>query len=240
MILVGVWSFVAAADLEDRERARLAGRPLRLGRRDLHRLVLRLDDAELAADQHREDRWPGPAPTSASLAVRRNEVGVASRRRCQADTASITRRAGDQRREQHVRIAPEEHRVGEQRPDVVELRPARSGVDRVADRVLHPRVRGDDEHRRQRRRRARPPRCVTRCTRLGSTSQPNSHSPRNVDSRKNAARPSIASGAPNTSPTNREYADQSIPNWNSCTSPVTTPTATLISSSVPKNRVSRR
>ncbi len=40
-----------------------------------------------------------------------------------------------------------------------------------------------------------------RCTRLGSRSQPNSHSPRNVDSRKNAANPSIASGPPNTSPT---------------------------------------
>ena len=43
-----------------------------------------------------------------------------------------------------------------------------------------------------------------RCTRLGSRSQPKIHSPRNVDSRKNAARPSIASGAPNTSPTKRE------------------------------------
>ena len=54
-----------------------------------------------------------------------------------------------------------------------------------------------------------------RCTRLGSRSQPNSHSPRNVDSRKNARMPSIASGAPNTPPTNREYVDQFIPNWNS-------------------------
>ena len=31
-----------------------------------------------------------------------------------------------------------------------------------------------------------------------------------------------------------------MPNSNSCTSPVTTPTATLITSSVPKNFVSRR
>ena len=76
-----------------------------------------------------------------------------------------------------------------------------------------------------------------RWMRLGSRSQPNSHSPRNVDSRKNAARPSMASGAPNTSPTNREYADQFIPNSNSCTSPVTTPIAMLITRSVPKNRV---
>ena len=79
-----------------------------------------------------------------------------------------------------------------------------------------------------------------RWMRFGSRSQPNSHRPRNVDSRKKAARPSIASGAPNTSPTNREYADQFMPNSNSCTSPVTTPMAMLISSSVPKKRVSRR
>ena len=31
-----------------------------------------------------------------------------------------------------------------------------------------------------------------------------------------------------------------MPNWNSCTRPVTTPTAILINSSVPKKRVSRR
>ncbi len=41
-------------------------------------------------------------------------------------------------------------------------------------------------------------------------------------------------------PTSREYADQFIPNWNSCTRPVTTPIATLMTSSVPKNLVSRR
>ena len=40
-----------------------------------------------------------------------------------------------------------------------------------------------------------------RCTRRDSRSQPNTHRPRNVDSRKNAASPSIASGPPNTSPT---------------------------------------
>ena len=81
---------------------------------------------------------------------------------------------------------------------------------------------------------------VARCTRRGSLSQPNSHNPRNVDSRKNAASPSIASGAPKMFPTSREYAPQFIPNWNSCTSPVTTPIATLMTSRTPKNRVSRR
>ncbi len=43
-----------------------------------------------------------------------------------------------------------------------------------------------------------------RWIRLGRRSQPNSHRPRKVDSRKNAANPSMASGPPNTSPTNRE------------------------------------
>ena len=59
------------------------------------------------------------------------------------------RDAGDQRSEQHVEVAPHEHRVGDHAPDVGELRLA---VDhRVADRMLHPRVRGHDERRRQRR-----------------------------------------------------------------------------------------
>ena len=81
---------------------------------------------------------------------------------------------------------------------------------------------------------------VSRWTRFGSTSQPNHHSPRKVDSRKNAASPSIASGAPKTSPTKREYSDQFIPNSNSWTRPVTTPMAMLMTRMVPKNRVSRR
>jgi hypothetical protein len=42
---------------------------------------------------------------------------------------------------------------------------------------------------------------VARWTRRESLSQPKIQSPRNVDSSMNAARPSIASGAPNTSPT---------------------------------------
>ena len=42
------------------------------------------------------------------------------------------------------------------------------------------------------------------CTRRGSRSQPKIHSPRKVDSRKNASSASIASGAPKMSPTKRE------------------------------------
>ena len=39
---------------------------------------------------------------------------------------------------------------------------------------------------------------------FGSLSQPKIHRPRNVDSRKKASRPSMASGAPKMSPTNLE------------------------------------
>ena len=51
-----------------------------------------------------------------------------------------------------------------------------------------------------------------RCTSRGSRLQPKIHKPRKVDSKKKAARPSIASGAPKTSPTNREYWLQFMPN----------------------------
>ncbi len=42
---------------------------------------------------------------------------------------------------------------------------------------------------------------VARCTRLGRRPQPKIHRPRKVDSTKKASSPSIASGAPKTSPT---------------------------------------
>ncbi len=51
-----------------------------------------------------------------------------------------------------------------------------------------------------------------RCTSRGSRLQPKIHSPMNVDSKKNAIRPSNASGAPKMSPTKREYSLQFMPN----------------------------
>lgn len=69
---------------------------------------------------------------------------------------------------------------------------------------------------------------AARCRPLRTRPQPKIHTPRKVDSTKKASRPSIASGAPNTSPTKREYSLQAMPNWNSCTSPVATPTMKLI------------
>ena len=50
----------------------------------------------------------------------------------------------------------------------------------------------------------------------------------------------MARGAPKTSPTKREYSLQFMPNWNSCTIPVTTPMAKLIRNSLPKNCVAWR
>src|SRR5690606_1001185 len=78
-----------------------------------------------------------------------------------------------------------------------------------------------------------------RCTHRLSRPQPKTHSPMKVDSKKKATRPSNASGAPKMSPTNREYSLQFMPNWNSCTTPVATPSAKLIKKSLPKNLVSR-
>ena len=68
---------------------------------------------------------------------------------------------------------------------------------------------------------------AARCSFFGIRPQPKIHRPRNVDSRKNASSASIASSEPNTSPTNRAYALQARPNWNSWTSPVATPSTKL-------------
>jgi hypothetical protein len=61
-----------------------------------------------------------------------------------------------------------------------------------------------------------------------SLSLPNHHSPMKVLSRKNAMSTSRASGTPKMLPTKREYSLQFMPNWNSWTMPVTTPTAKLM------------
>ena len=78
------------------------------------------------------------------------------------------------------------------------------------------------------------------CNRGEKRSHVKIHTPMNVDSRKNARSPSSASGAPKTSPTYAEYVDQFMPNWNSCTMPVTTPIATLMTKIRPQNSVIRR
>ncbi len=71
-------------------------------------------------------------------------------------------------------------------------------------------------------------------THRGRRSLPNHHSAMKVLSRKNAISTSSASGTPKMLPTKREYSLQFMPNWNSCTIPVTTPTAKLIKKRWPK------
>ena len=58
----------------------------------------------------------------------------------------------------------------------------------------------------------------------------------NTDSAKKANVPSIASVCPITPPAKLENEAQLVPNWNSSGMPVTTPTAKLMSRTVPKNR----
>ena len=92
----------------------------------------------------------GTSTTSAAWRSRKNGLSAPWRRRCHADTAEHHDGAGDQRREQHVEVSPDEDRVGEHRADVVQHRAGSSSGRSVADRVLHPRVRGHDERRRER------------------------------------------------------------------------------------------
>ncbi len=123
--------------------------PLRLGRGDLDRLVLGLDFAELVADEqlqddhrqqhdHRDPRGEGEGLDLVSLA------DLPGRDREHHE------RARHERGEDHVDVAPEERRVREQRRDVVQFGLA-VAVHDVADGMLHPRVGGEDEQRREHR-----------------------------------------------------------------------------------------
>ena len=78
---------------------------------------------------------------------------------------------------------------------------------------------------------------LARCSFFGRRFHPKIQTPMNVASKKKAMSPSNASGAPKTSPTKREHADQFMPNWNSCTMPVTTPIAKLMRKIFPNSRV---
>ena len=75
-----------------------------------------------------------------------------------------------------------------------------------------------------------------KCMRGPTRSHPNSRMARKPDSRKKAKMPSAASGLPKMSPTKREYAAQLVPNSNSITMPVPTPSAKIS----PKMRTQKR
>ena len=121
-----------------------AGVPQRLGGGDLHRLVLPLHHAELAADEHIDgdgrqqdhQRDDGSAAERVDLVL---PVEVPGGHR-EHDHGS-----GDERGQDDVGVAPQEDGIGEQRPDVVELGLVGAVVRGVTDRVLHPRVGRHDE-----------------------------------------------------------------------------------------------
>ena len=146
---------VQGADREDRERRRLLGVVERLGGRHLHRLLLGHDlaldvaghgDADAGHDHH-----PGADPDCRA----RTSAG---RRRRSSDARAATARR--QRRTHHRSGTPPVTVCGNVTSwvelvstahEVVELGAAGLRVEVVADRVLHPRVRGQDEVRRQHR-----------------------------------------------------------------------------------------
>ena len=198
---------VERADREDRERRGLLGLVQRLGGRHLHRLLLGHELAlHVAGDGDQQARRRGARrrrPGGRPERRRRRRVGhgpcaSATPRSPATNAPAVMNAAGDRVRERDQRRG-----VGQHARRSRSARPGRCRVERVADRVLHPGVGGEDEVRRQDgadRPRSRSWPGGRLC---GSRSQPKIQSPRNVDSRKNASRPSIASGAPKMSPTNR-------------------------------------
>src|SRR5512135_813569 len=76
----------------------------------------------------------------------------------------------------------------------------------------------------------------TKCMRGPTRSQPYTKTARKPDSRKKAKMPSAARAEPNTSPANRENRPQLVPNWNSITIPVATPTTKLTAKIRVQNR----
>ena len=144
----------------------------------------------------------GTATISASFAALRKRSTLRPRRKCQQQTPSITIDPKISPARIVCSVRAQREAVRQERPDARQLRLAVD--DLVADRVLHPRVRDEDEVGREPACRAPAIQIVARCTRGESRFQPKIQRPRNVASSMNAARPSIASGAPNTSPTNFE------------------------------------
>ena len=135
-----------AADLEERERRWLLGVPQRLGRGDLHRLVLGRIDAEVTAEPEIYRR-NGQQNDQSELRRAPKELDVAAADEVPARDSENERGAHGQTREHRVPERPDGEVGREQRPDVRQHRlPV---FDLVADRLLHPRVGDQDEIRRE-------------------------------------------------------------------------------------------
>jgi hypothetical protein len=92
-----------APDLSHRERARLAAVPQRLGRRDLRRLILTLDLAELVADRQL-DRDHRDQHDQRHLRSAMKRLDVALLAQIPRGHREHHQAPGDQQREDHVRV----------------------------------------------------------------------------------------------------------------------------------------
>ncbi len=137
-----------AADLEDRERGRLLGIPQGLGSRDLHRLCVRRLDPERVPPVELKRRQRDQQHDR-ELRRRAEDVAVAPVAQVPRGNAEHHEAARQQARQDHVDIRVDRELLEHDRRDVVRLRGVRRAVDLVADRMLHPRVRDDDEVRRK-------------------------------------------------------------------------------------------
>ena len=148
----------------------------------------------------RFSRIAGTSTTRAVFAVRKNGLSAPWRRRCHADTPSIT---SDPVTSDASTTCTYPHT----NTGFVNTAPMLFSTGRfVVGSISYPTGCCIHEFAAMMNAAERTPpnatsQIVARWIRFGSRSQPNSQRPRNVDSRKKAASPSMASGAPNTSPT---------------------------------------
>ena len=198
-----------APDREQREPGALLGVAQRLGGGHLHRLLLDHDLAlPVAGDRRRRRRRPAPR-RSAEPEGRPEGRRPSSRLVVRPQVPGATRRARSRRRPASApamtcgKVASAVTLVS-----TSQMLSARRGRSPALNRTptgccineLAARMKYADRLTPEREQ----PDATPGAPACGSRSQPKIHSPRKVDSRKNAARPSIASGAPNTSPTKRE------------------------------------
>ena len=130
------------ADLEERERTGLAGVPLRFAGRDLHRLQLGDEDAEVATEpqvhgRHRDEH------DQCQLRRGLERLHVPAPGEVPAADAEHDRGSRGQPREDGVPERVERPVAREQRPDASQH--GLAVLDLVADRVLHERVCDEDE-----------------------------------------------------------------------------------------------
>ena len=137
---------IERADREQRERRGLGGLVQRLGRGHLHRLDAGHDPGLLVAGH--EDEEPGDEDRRGPDPRGRSE-GVVVRARPPSDPPHGDgghERPGRQHRgNDRVQERDDRQLVGQDSDEVGQFRAAGGGVERVADRVLHPGVGGQDE-----------------------------------------------------------------------------------------------